>query len=143
RLAMGASRATLVFQALVEAIVLALVGSVAGLIVAVGAARLLLALAFANVEFLPISTFPSLPVLRFAIVVAFVTGMIFGTAPAWFATRTDPIEALRGVGRVKDGSSVARKALLVAQATLSVVLVTGATLLARTLDNLEHQDFGF
>jgi predicted permease len=143
RLAMGASRATLVFQALVEAIVLALIGSIAGLFVAVGASRLLLALAFANVQFLPISTLPSLPVLGFAIALAVLTGVIFGAAPAWFATRTDPIEALRGVGRVKDGSSVARKTLLVAQATLSIVLVTGATLLARTLNNLEHQDFGF
>ena len=143
RLAMGASRATLVFQALVEAIVLALMGAAAGLVVAVGASRLLLALAFSNVQFLPISTLPSLGVLGFATGLALVTGVIFGAAPAWFATRTDPIEALRGAGRVRDGSSVARKALLVVQATLSVVLVTGATLLARTLNNLEHQDFGF
>src|SRR5262249_33301585 len=92
---------------------------------------------------LPISTLPSFGVLGFATGLAIVTGIIFGAAPAWFATRTDPIEALRGVGRVKDGSSIARKTLLVVQATLSVVLVTGATLLARSLDNLEHQDFGF
>jgi predicted permease len=143
RLAMGASRATLVFQALVEAIVLALIGAAAGLIVAVGVSRLLLALAFANVQFLPISTTPSLAVAGFATVLALVTGVIFGAAPAWFATRTDPIDALRGAGRVRDGSTVARKTLLVVQATLSVVLVTGATLLARTLDNLQHQDFGF
>jgi len=143
RLAMGASRRTLVFHALIEAIVLALLGAVAGLAVAVGASRLLLSLAFANVQFLPISTLPSFGVLGFATALAVVTGIIFGAAPAWFATRTDPIEALRGAGRVKDGSSIARKALLVVQATLSVVLVTGATLLARSLDNLEHQDFGF
>jgi predicted permease len=143
RLAMGASRATLVFQALVEAVVLALMGAAAGLVVAVGTSRLLLALAFSNVQFLPISTTPSLGVLGFATGLAIVTGVIFGAAPAWFATRTDPIEALRGAGRVRDGSSVARKALLVVQATLSVVLVTGATLFARTLNNLEHQDFGF
>jgi predicted permease len=86
---------------------------------------------------------PSLGVLGFATGLALLTGVIFGAAPAWFATRTDPIEALRGAGRVRDGSSVARKTLLVVQATLSVVLVTGATLLARTLNNLEHQDFGF
>jgi predicted permease len=143
RLAMGASRRTLVFQALVEAIVLALLGAMAGLIVAVGASRLLLALAFSNVQFLPISTAPSVSVLAFATALAILTGVIFGAAPAWLSTRTDPIEALRGVGRVKDGASSARKALLVVQATLSVVLVTGATLLARSLDNLEHQDFGF
>jgi predicted permease len=143
RLAMGASRRTLVFQALVEAIVLALIGAAAGLVVAVGVSRLLLALAFANVQFLPITTTPSLAVAGFATVLALVTGVIFGAAPAWFATRTDPIDALRGAGRVRDGSTVARKTLLVVQATLSVVLVTGATLLARSLDNLQHQDFGF
>jgi len=143
RIAMGASRATLVFQALVEATVLALVGGAAGLIVAVGASRLVLALAFASVQFLPISTLPSAGVLGFAAALALVTGLVFGAAPAWLATRTDPIEALRGAGRVKDGSSIARKALLVVQATLSVVLVTGATLLVRTLGHLEHQDFGF
>ncbi len=143
RLAMGASRGTLVFQALVEAVVIALLGAAAGLVVAVGASRLLLTLAFANVQFLPISTWPSPGVLGFAAALALVTGVIFGAAPAWFATQTDPIEALRGAGRVRDGSSAARKTLLVVQATLSVVLVTGATLLARTLNNLEHQDFGF
>jgi len=73
-----------------------------------------------------------------------VTGMIFGAAPAWFATRTDPAEALRGSGRgTSDRSSFARKALLVVQATLSVVLVAGATMLARSLNKLEHQDFGY
>jgi predicted permease len=143
RLAMGASRSTLVVHALIEAILLALMGATAGLLVAVGTSRLLLALAFANVQFLPISTTPSLGVLGFATALALITGVIFGAAPAWFATRTDPIDALRGAGRVKDGSSFARKALLVAQATMSVVLVTGATLLARTLSNLEHQDFGY
>ena len=70
--------------------------------------------------------------------------IIFGAAPAWFATRTDPIDALRGAGRsTGDHSSFTRKALLVVQATLSVVLVAGATMLARSLGNLEHQDFGF
>ena len=73
-----------------------------------------------------------------------MTGIIFGAAPAWFATRTDPVDALRGSGRsTSDHSSFARKALLVVQATLSVVLVAGATMLARSLNKLEHQDFGY
>ena len=73
-----------------------------------------------------------------------LTGIVFGAAPAWFATRTDPIDALRGAGRsTGDHSSFARKALLVVQATLSVVLVAGSTMLARSLGNLESQDFGF
>jgi predicted permease len=83
-------------------------------------------------------------VLAFAFGLALVTGIVFGAAPAWFATRTDPIDALRGAGRsTGDRSSFARHALLVVQATLSVVLVAGSTMLARSLGNLERQDFGY
>jgi hypothetical protein len=82
--------------------------------------------------------------LAFATGLALVTGLLFGAAPAWFATRTDPIEALRGSGRTAgDRASFARTALLVAQAALSVVLVAGSTMLGRSLGNLEGQDFGF
>jgi predicted permease len=144
RLAIGASRAQVVTQALVEAVVLAVGGALAGLLVAMGAARLLLALAFSRAQFLPISARPSLIVLGFAFGLALVTGIIFGAAPAWFATRTNPVDALRGAGRTtRDHSSLARKALLVLQATLAVVLVAGATMLARSLDKLQHQDFGY
>jgi predicted permease len=144
RLALGAKRGQIVMQALTESIVLAIGGSVAGLVVASAAARLLLALAFRSAHFLPISVTPSLPVFGFALGLALITGIIFGAAPAWFATRTDPAEALRGSGRGASGrSSLATKGLLVLQAALSVVLVAGATMLARSLDKLEHQDFGF
>jgi len=144
RLAIGASRRQVVTQALVESVLLAMAGGIAGLVVAMGAARLLLNLAFSNSHFLPISISPSLPVLGFAFLLALVTGILFGVAPAWFATRTDPIDALRGSGRsTSDHSSLTRKALLVVQATLSVVLVAGATMLARSLNKLEHQDFGY
>jgi predicted permease len=144
RLAMGASRRQIVTQALVESILLAVAGGVAGLVVATAAARLLLALAFAGVTFLPIDTRPAPMVLAFAFGLALVTGVVFGAAPAWFATRTDPIDALRGAGRTTgDHSSFARRALLIVQATVSVVLVAGSTMLARSLGNLESQDFGF
>ena len=144
RLAVGATPRQIIAQALTESILLAIAGGIAGLVVAVGAARLLLALAFHSAHFLPISTAPSLVVLAFAFVLALITGVIFGAAPAWFATRTDPADALRGTGRGNtDRSSFARKALLVVQATLSVVLVAGATMLGRSLNKLEHQDFGF
>jgi predicted permease len=144
RLAIGASRRQIVLQALVESIILAVAGGIAGLVVAIGTARLLLALAFAGVTFLPIETGPAPVVLGFAFTLSLVTGVLFGAAPAWFATRTDPIDALRGAGRsTGDHSSIARKALLVVQATVSVVLVAGSTMLARSLNNLEHQDLGF
>ena len=144
RLALGATPRQIVTEALTESVLLAIGGGIAGLLVAMAAARLLLALAFHNAHFLPISATPSLMVLAFALGLALVTGIIFGAAPAWLATRTDPAEALRGSGRgTRDRSSFARKALLVVQATLSVVLVAGATMLARSLNKLEHQDFGY
>ena len=144
RLAIGAGRRQIVGQALIEAILLAVAGGIAGLAVAVVAGRLLLALAFRGSHFIPISTLPSPMVIGFAFVVSLATGIVFGAAPAWFATRTSPIEALRGVGRsTSDHSSLARKALLIVQAALSVVLVAGATMLARSLDKLEHQQFGY
>jgi predicted permease len=144
RLAMGATRRQIIGQALLESVVLSIGGGLAGLVVAVAAARLLLNLAFRDSHFLPISAIPSPLVLLFAFGVALLTGIIFGAAPAWFATRTNPVEALRGSGRsTADQSSFARVALLVLQAALSVVLVAGATMLARSLNQLERQDFGY
>ena len=82
--------------------------------------------------------------LAFAVGLALITGVLFGAAPAWFATRTNPIEALRAAGRsAGDGASFTRTTLLVVQAALSVVLVAGSTMLGRSLGNLEGQDFGF
>jgi predicted permease len=144
RLAVGATPRRIISQALTESVLLAVGGGIVGLLVAMAAARLLLALAFHSAHFLPISAAPSLAVLAFAFGLSLLTGIIFGAAPAWLATRTDPAEALRGSGRgTKDRSSFTRKALLVAQATMSVVLVAGATMLARSLNKLERQDFGY
>lgn len=144
RLAMGATRRQIIAQALTESILLAIAGGVAGLLVAVAAARLLLALAFHLAHFLPISTTPSLAILGFAFALALITGIIFGAAPAWFATRTDPAEALRISSRSTTGrSSFARKALLIVQFSFSIALVAGATMLARSLSNLEDQDLGY
>jgi predicted permease len=144
RLALGATRQQIIAQALTESVLLAVAGGVAGLLVAVAASRMLLALAFQSSYFLPISAAPSLPVLAFACALALVTGIVFGATPAWFGTRTDPIEALRSSSRSATGrSSFARKALLIVQFSISVALVAGATMLARSLGNLEGQNFGY
>lgn len=144
RLAMGASRARLVKQALVESLLLAVAGGVAGLFVAYAAETTVLALAFHHATYLPFSTTPSLPVLAFTFGLSLLTGLVFGAAPAWLATRRDPVEALRGANRsTRDSSSLPRKALLVVQAAASIVLVAGAAMLTRSLGNLERQDFGF
>ena len=144
RMAVGATAGEIVGQALVESVLLAIGGGIVGLLVAMGAEQLLLRLAFHNAKYLPISVMPSWTVLGFAFALALLTGIIFGAVPAWLATRTDPAEALHGTGRGNsDRSSFARKALLVVQATVSVVLVAGSTMLGRSLNKLEHQDFGY
>ena len=75
---------------------------------------------------------------------ALVTGLLFGTAPAWFAARTNPAVVLHGAGRsTRDSRALPQKTLVVVQATLSVVLLTGAGLLTRSLMKMEHQNFGF
>ena len=144
RIALGASRGRLISQSLAESVLLAIGGGVAGMFVAYAAEKTIVALAFPNASYLPFRTTPSLPVLAFALGLSLVTGVVFGVAPAWLAARRDPVEALRGAGRsTRDHASLSRKALLVVQATLSVVLVAGAAMLARSLGNLERQDFGF
>lgn len=144
RMAIGASRGRLVRQALIESILLSMAGGLAGLLVAEGAGALILQLAFHSTTLAGIDTSPSLPVLAFAFALSLATGALFGTAPAWFATTANPVEALRGVNRsTREASSKPQRALLILQAALSVVLVAGAAMLTRSLQNMEQQDFGF
>src|SRR5262252_964057 len=93
---------------------------------------------------IPISASPSIPVLVFAFGVSMITGLAFGIAPAWMATRVDPMEALRGAGRSTGPTgSLSRKALVVFQAALSLVLLSASGLLTAALLRLENQAFGF
>lgn len=144
RLAMGASRRRLIRQSLTESIVLSLFGGAAGILIAYGGVKLIVALAFHSAHFVPIDASPSLPILAFALGLSLLTGLLFGTAPAWLTSRGNPAEALRGANRsTRDSSSLPQKTLVVLQASLSVVLLVGAGLLVRSLQKMEHQNFGF
>ncbi|MEI9972588.1 MAG: hypothetical protein WDO73_11330 [Ignavibacteriota bacterium] len=111
---------------------------------AVGAARLLLTLAFRNAYFLPVTATPSPLVLGISFALALLTGRLVRGRARLVRHPYRPCDALRGSGRsISSHSSFASKALLAVQACLSVVLVAGATMLARSLDKLENQDFGF
>ncbi len=144
RLALGARRSRLVRQLLTESVLLAVIGGAVGLVVAYLGTRSILAIAFRGSEFIPIDPSPSAPVLLFSFALALVTGVVFGVAPAWITSHSDPSEALRGVTRsTTQGASLPQKLLVVAQAALSLVLVAGAILLAQSLRKLEHQNFGF
>ncbi|MGA8110229.1 MAG: ABC transporter permease [Acidobacteriaceae bacterium] len=143
RSALGAPRRRLVRQALTESVVLAVIGGAAGVVVAWAGARLLLHLV-AGKSYLPIDATPSLPVLAFAFVVSLVTGILFGTAPAWMTAHADPIDALRGANRATRRSGLwTQKILVVMQAAVSLALLCAAGLLIRSLTNLQHQHFGF
>ncbi len=144
RLALGASRTRLICQQLTEAVLLSVLGGIAGLGVAYVGARLMLALAFHSATFTPISAAPSLPVLGFAFALSLLTGVLFGVVPAWLASRSDPAKALHGAGRgTRAGASLPQRILVVSQAALSLVLLACAGLLTVSLRNLESQDFGF
>jgi predicted permease len=144
RLALGASRKRLIRQSLTESVVLSVFGGIAGLAIAFAGVKTIVALAFRGAEYVPIDARPSLPVLLFAFALSLVTGMLFGTAPAWLATHAEPAEALRGANRsAGDRSSVSQKILVVVQAALSVVLLAGAGLLTHSLEKLQHQDMGY
>jgi predicted permease len=144
RLALGANRKRLIRQSLTESIVLSVLGGAAGLAVAYLGVRAVVALAFHGAKYVPIDAAPSLPVLAFAFALSLVTGVLFGTAPAWLASRANPAEALRGVNRTtRDRSSISQKVLVIVQATLSVVLLAGAGLLTHSLEKMQHQDFGY
>ena len=147
RMALGASRQRLVRKALVESVLLSVIGGAVGIAVAYSGTRLILYLAFeagGPNNYVPVDATPSLPVLLFSLGMSLLTGIVFGIAPAWVTSHADPVEALRGAGRSVSGRrSWAQKSLVIGQAAMSLVLLSAAALLGQSLRNLEHQNFGF
>ena len=143
RMALGAQRKRLIRQMLTESVVLSCMGGLAGLVVAYVGTKVLLAMAFPDATNLPIHASPSPAVLAFAFGLSLVTGLIFGIAPAWVTSHSEPAEALRGSNRsTKDHSGWLQRSLVILQAALSLVLLVGAGLMAKSLNKLERQDFG-
>jgi putative ABC transport system permease protein len=144
RAVLGASRARLARKALAESLTLSAFGAIAGIAVAYAGARLILHLAFEPDIWLPVDATPSIPALLFALGISVITGVAFGMAPAWMASQAQPIEAMRGASRSVGGNRQwAKKTLVIAQAAISLVLLSAAAMLGQSARNLERQDFGF
>jgi predicted permease len=145
RLSLGASRGRLVRQLLVESLVLSFIGGALGLGLAVVLTRGLLALVPSEGQPLLISANPDVRILSFTLVLTFATGIVFGLLPALRASRPDPWTTLKDtVGSIAGtgGSLFLRKGLVTAQVALSFLLLFGAGLFVRSLQNLRTTDTG-
>ncbi len=145
RLALGASRGRIVSQLLVESVLLALMGGALGLVFAVVIDRALIAFVPRSSASIAITTAPDWRILAFSFAISILTGVVFGLVPALQATRPHVAGTLKDqVGSIAGGTSVmVRKALVAAQVTMSLLLLIGAGLFIRSLQNLKDLDPGF
>jgi macrolide transport system ATP-binding/permease protein len=141
RTALGAMRSRIIRQLLTESILLAVMGGLAGLVVAYAGTHMLLMLAFPGEQNVPIHASPSFEVIGFAFGISLLTGILFGVAPAWIAAQARPADALRsGTRTTTGGASLLQRGLVVLQAALSLVLLVGAGLFAENLNKLQSMD---
>ena len=146
RLALGASRRRLVRQLLAESLVLAALGAAAGAVLAQTFGRFLLSFLATSSSRRFVDLAPNWRLFAFTAALAGLTALLFGLLPAIQAAGTRPIEALKSGGRGVAGGSgglTVRRALVVCQISLSLVLLVGALLFVRTLRNLLTLDPGF
>jgi predicted permease len=145
RLALGASRRRLICQLLEESVLLSAAGGLAGLGLAVWMDRTLIGFLPLGVTPLTVSSVPDGRVLAFTFAVAVLTGLVFGLAPALQATRPELAGTLKDqAGSVVGGTAVGlRKFLVVAQVSLSLLLLIGAGLFIQSFRNLKELNPGF
>ena len=145
RLALGAGRRQIMRQLLVESVLLSLTGGAAGVAVAWAGTRTLLDFLPHGTTPLGLATTPDARILLFNFGVALATGLLFGLVPALQATNPDVAPTLKDQAGSVAGAGHARlrKALVVAQVTLSLLLLIGASLFLRSLQNLRDAGPGF
>ena len=146
RLSIGASRGQLIRQLLVESLMLSTVGGAAGLFLAMAMTRGLIALIPSDANPLLIRPEPDLRILAFTSALTLMTGVVFGLLPALRASRPDLWTTLKdamGSTASSGGSLFLRKGLVAAQVALSFLLLFGAGLFVRSLNNLKAKDTGF
>jgi predicted permease len=145
RLALGAGRARILRQMMTESMLLAVMGGTAGLLLA-WAVRNTLPRLLSNSWAPPaFSAQLSWPIFAFAASISLLTGIVFGLAPAWQATRAQVSSSLKDSGHsiTHRRRGLGGKAIVAVQVALSMLLVVGAGLFARTLMKLGQQPLGF
>jgi putative ABC transport system permease protein len=145
RLALGASRTRLIRQFLVESLSLSLIGGVFGLVVAGWTAHALIAMIPPSTGLVGLSSQLDLRLMGFNMTLAVFTGLLFGLLPAVRSTSLNIETTLREQGSSVSGSRGQvrfRKALVASQIVLTAVLLVGAGLFARSLNNLRRLDLG-
>jgi predicted permease len=146
RLAIGASRARVIRQLLTESVLLAAIGGSLGLLFAKWGVGIILTVLSFGRDPIPFDLNPDLKILALTGAVSLLTGVLFGLAPALTATRVDVNRVLKGT----EGSTgshlidrIVAKSFVISQVALSLVLLIGAGLLLRTLQQLYAVDTGF
>jgi predicted permease len=150
RLALGASRATIVRQLLTESLLLSVLGGMIGILFAFWGLRAIAGLVTGrSSDHFPYVVSPDWRVLTFALGVCVLTGLLFGLAPGFRGTRVDLTPALKESASSLPGSATGPggfrlgSALVIAQVALSIVVLIGAGLLVRTIENLRSINPGF
>jgi predicted permease len=146
RLSLGASRARLIMQLLTEGTLLALIGGIAGLLLAYWAQGLLWSFRPPFLQADAIDLHPDFRVLAFTIGVSLVTGILFGLAPAIQSSRPDLVVELKDRTSSPAGSNRVfslRNMLVSAQVALSLVALIGAGLFLRSMQNAQKTNPGF
>jgi predicted permease len=154
RLALGGGRTRLLHQLLIESLLFAAMGGALGLVIAAWSERALIDFFATQRAGFGIDLSLNTRVLTFTLIVSLLTGLLFGLLPALRATRLDPGEALKqqpagastGLAFSSFSSSNRQplsRALIVLQVAISLLLLGGAGLFVRTLQNLRNMDFGF
>ncbi|MGO9272221.1 MAG: ABC transporter permease [Terriglobia bacterium] len=143
RSAVGASRGRVIRQLLTESLLLAVLGGVAGTVLAEYALQIVLPLGGQSIPRLAQARIDG-RVLGFSLLLAFITSVLFGVTPALQASQIDLAGSLKEQSRGSTNRhDRVRGALVIAQVTLGLVLVTGAGLLMASLLHLERGDLGF
>ena len=145
RTSLGAGRARLIRQMLTEGVVLSLIGGLAGLALGLAGVRALIALSSRQLPGMVGATLHS-PVLVFTLVLALVTGLIFGLFPAFAAMRGNPAAMLKdddARGSAGRSTGATRSMLVIAETALALVLLVGAGLLIKSFARLQDVDPGF